>query len=138
MPPLFSVILSTLNRADMLRRALESVRRQSLRDFEIVVVDDGSTEDIATVVREVTPAAKFIRLEKNRGIPSSRNVAIQASAGKYIAVLDSDAWRLEFWRLPYDCAATEAKAVTFGYRIPPLLEQVYSVRRRVFGRFSRR
>jgi predicted phosphodiesterase len=54
------------------------------------------------------------------------------------AVLDSDAWRVEFWRLPYDCAATEAKAAAFGYRIPPLLENVYSVRRRVFGRFSRR
>lgn len=88
--PLFSVILSTLNRAAMLRRALESVRRQTLRDFEIVVVDDGSSEDIENVVRETTPAAKFIRLEKNRGIPGARNVAIAASCGRYIAVLDSD------------------------------------------------
>lgn len=88
--PLFSVILTTLNRAAMLRRALESVRRQTLRDLEIVVVDDGSSEDIEGVVREVTPAAKFIRLEKNRGIPGARNVAIAASRGRYIAVLDSD------------------------------------------------
>ena len=54
------------------------------------------------------------------------------------ASLDSDAWRLAYWRLPNDCAATEAKATAFGYRIPPLLEKVYSVRRRVFGRFNRR
>ena len=54
------------------------------------------------------------------------------------AVLDTDAWQVEFWRLPYDCAAAEAKAATFGYRIPPLLEKAYSVRRRLFGRFNRR
>lgn len=105
MSPLFSVIISTFNRADMLRRALESVRRQTLRDFEIVVVDDGSTEDIAAAVRDVTPAAKFIRLDKNRGIPGSRNVAIKASVGKYIAVLDSDdVWHpryLHFVRAAY-------------------------------------
>ena len=54
------------------------------------------------------------------------------------AVLDTDAWQVEFWRLPYDCAAAEAKAVAFGYRIPPLLEKLYSARRQVFGRFNRR
>lgn len=90
MSPLFSVILTTLNRADMLRRALESVRRQTLRDFEIIIVDDGSSEDIAAAVRDVAPSAKFIRLDRNRGIPGARNVAIKAAAGRYIAILDSD------------------------------------------------
>jgi glycosyltransferase involved in cell wall biosynthesis len=88
--PLFSVIINTLNRAAMLRRALESVRRQTFRSFEIIVVDDGSTEDIESVTRDTTPAAKFIRLAKNRGIPSARNVGIAAAEGRYIAFLDSD------------------------------------------------
>jgi glycosyltransferase involved in cell wall biosynthesis len=88
--PLFSVILTTLNRAAMLRRALESVRRQTFRNFEIIVVDDGSTEDIESTVRDIAPAAKFIRLAKNRGIPGARNVALAAAAGQYIAFLDSD------------------------------------------------
>ena len=47
------------------------------------------------------------------------------------AVLDTDAWRVEFWRLPYDCAATEAKAAVFGYRINPWLERLYTLRRRL-------
>jgi glycosyltransferase involved in cell wall biosynthesis len=88
--PLFSVIINTLNRAAMLRRALESVRRQTFRNFEIIVVDDGSTEDIESVTRDIAPAAKFIRLAKNRGIPSARNVGLAAAAGRYIAFLDSD------------------------------------------------
>jgi predicted phosphodiesterase len=54
------------------------------------------------------------------------------------AVLDTDTWQVEFWRLPYDCAATEAKAAAFGYRIPPLLERLYNLRRRLLGRLGRR
>ena len=47
------------------------------------------------------------------------------------AVLDTEAWRIELWRVPYDCAATEAKAAVFGYRIPPLTDRWYSLQRRV-------
>src|SRR2546425_10810231 len=47
------------------------------------------------------------------------------------AVLDTDAWRVEFWRVPYDCAATEAKAAVFGYRIPPLVERLYALRKKL-------
>jgi predicted phosphodiesterase len=47
------------------------------------------------------------------------------------AVLDTDAWRLELWRLPYDCAATEAKAAVFGYRINPWADRLYTLRRRL-------
>ena len=46
------------------------------------------------------------------------------------AVLDTEAWRVELWRIPYDCAATEAKAAVFGYRIPPLIDRWYSVQRK--------
>ena len=53
------------------------------------------------------------------------------------AVLDTDAWRVEFWRLPYDCAATEAKAAAFGYRIDPWLERFYALRRRLLAAGAR-
>jgi len=53
------------------------------------------------------------------------------------AVLDTDAWRVEFWRLPYDCAATEAKAAAFGYRIHPWLERFYAIRRRLLAAAAR-
>ena len=54
------------------------------------------------------------------------------------AVLDSDASQVEFWRVPYDCAATEAKAAVFGYRIPPLVDRAYTVRKRLFRRIARK
>jgi predicted phosphodiesterase len=47
-----------------------------------------------------------------------------------LAVLDTDAWRIEFWRLPYDSASTEAKAAVFGYRLNPWLDRFYTMRRR--------
>ena len=53
------------------------------------------------------------------------------------AVLDTESWRVEFWRLPYDCAATEAKAAAFGYRIQPWLERFYAIRRRLLGAAAR-
>jgi predicted phosphodiesterase len=49
------------------------------------------------------------------------------------AVLDTAAWRVEFWRLPYDCAASEAKAAAFGYRIHPWLDRFYALRRRLLA-----
>jgi hypothetical protein len=54
-----------------------------------------------------------------------------------LAVLDTDAWRVEFWRLPYDCAATEAKAAAFGYRMHPWLERVHATRRRLLAAAAR-
>jgi predicted phosphodiesterase len=48
-----------------------------------------------------------------------------------LAVLDTDASRVEFWRVPYDCAATEAKAAVFGYRINPWMDRIYTMQRRL-------
>jgi predicted phosphodiesterase len=54
------------------------------------------------------------------------------------AVLDTDTLRVEFWRVPYDCAATEAKAAVFGYRIPPLVDRLYTLQKKIFRRTARR
>jgi predicted phosphodiesterase len=54
------------------------------------------------------------------------------------AVLDTDASRVQFWRVPYDCAATEAKAAAFGYRIPPLVDRLYTLQRKILRRTARR
>ena len=53
------------------------------------------------------------------------------------AIFDSIGWTLEFLRVPYDCAATEAKAVVFGYRIGPWTDRFYSLRRRIAGKIAR-
>jgi predicted phosphodiesterase len=53
------------------------------------------------------------------------------------AIFDSVGWTLEFLRVPYDCAATEAKAVVFGYRIGPWTDRLYTLRRRIAGKIAR-
>jgi glycosyltransferase involved in cell wall biosynthesis len=90
--PLVSVILPTYNRADTVRRAIESVRNQTLQDWELLVVDDGSTDDTAGLITARyagEPRLKLIRQE-NQGVSAARNAGLRASSGKYLAFIDSD------------------------------------------------
>jgi glycosyltransferase involved in cell wall biosynthesis len=88
--PFFSIIIPVYNRAHVLGRALSSVLAQSCQDFEIVVVDDGSTDDPAQIVAQFTDARiRFIR-QPNCGGGAARNAGIDACCGRYIAPLDSD------------------------------------------------
>jgi glycosyltransferase involved in cell wall biosynthesis len=88
--PRFSVIIPVHNRAKLLGAAIASVLGQSCQDFEIVVVDDGSTDDPKPVLDAFNdPRIRFIR-QHNRGGGAARNAAIDAARGHYIAPLDSD------------------------------------------------
>jgi glycosyltransferase involved in cell wall biosynthesis len=86
---LVSVIIPTYNRAPVLGRAVESVLAQSLPSFELIVVDDGSSDGTTDVVSQFGDRVKLIRQE-NRGASSARNAGIRASRGELIAFLDSD------------------------------------------------
>jgi len=89
--PLVSVIVPTFNRSAFLRAALDSLLRQTLRDFEIIVVDDGSEDETAAVLGSVADARlRVITHSTNRGIARARNSGLTAARGKYIAWLDSD------------------------------------------------
>jgi Glycosyl transferase family 2 len=87
--PLFSVVIPAYNRREMLRQALDSVFGQTFRDFEVIVVDDGSTEDLATLVKEYGKETIYLRQE-NAGPGAARNRGASAAAGEYVAFLDSD------------------------------------------------
>ena len=91
--PKVSVIIPTYNRAHLLPRAVKSVLNQTYQGFEIIVVDDGSSDNTEEVVKEVQRQDKrirYIKLQKNKGGAAARNVGIQASKGEYIAFQDSD------------------------------------------------
>jgi glycosyltransferase involved in cell wall biosynthesis len=94
MTPLISVIIPVYNRGWELRRALESLARQTARNFEVVVCDDGSTEDIRAVVGafEYQLDVQYQRIENSGGPARPRNVAIGMARGEWIAFLDSDDW----------------------------------------------
>ena len=90
--PFFTVIICTYNRANLLPRALDSLLKQTYRNFEVLLVDDGSTDDTSAIVKKYFSSQIPLRYiyHKNRGLPLSRNAGILAAAGKFITFLDSD------------------------------------------------
>ncbi len=88
-PGLVSVIIPVYNRADLLRRALESVLWQTWPSIEAIVIDDGSTEDIAPSVAAAGARARLIR-QPNSGVTAARNRGMAEARGEFIAFLDSD------------------------------------------------
>lgn len=90
-PPSIAVIMPVYNRAAMVRRAIDSVLDQDFTDFELIVVDDGSTDDTCDVVTAVgDPRVTLLRAERNQGSNAARNRGINAARAELIAFLDSD------------------------------------------------
>lgn len=87
--PLLSVIIPTFNRPAFLRKCLESLQQCGYSNLEIIVVDDGSTEDISETVRDFQSACTYLRQE-NQGPNAARNLGFAHSQGRYIAFVDSD------------------------------------------------
>ena len=114
--PLVSIVISTYNRAHLLRDTIHSVQSQTVQDFEVVIVDDGSTDDTAEVVGRLQADDARIRYfpQENQGVASARNRGVDESRGCYVAVLDDDdialPWRLE----AHFEALTEGVAATYG------------------------
>lgn len=84
-----SVIVPTYNRAGLIGETLDSILGQSHKPEEVIVVDDGSTDDTEAIVRRYGPGVKYIRTQ-NAGAPSARNVGTDASTAPWIAYCDSD------------------------------------------------
>jgi glycosyltransferase involved in cell wall biosynthesis len=97
----YSVVMPTYNRAGLVARAVDSVLAQTCRDFEVIVVDDGSTDDTEVVVRPYRDRIRYLR-QSNRGSASARNLGILECRGRYVAFLDSD----DLWH-PEKLARTE-------------------------------
>lgn len=90
--PFFSVILTTYNRAALLKRALDSLCAQTEKDWEAIIVDDGSTDNTATLIKPYLENGSKIKYvyQKNAGYAMSKNTGIFLSKGKFITFLDSD------------------------------------------------
>ena len=89
--PVVSVIITAYNRERVIADAMRSIFRQTLANFELIIVDDGSTDQTAAVVQSFAdPRLRVLRHETNRGIPSARNSGLDAARGQFIAWLDSD------------------------------------------------
>ena len=90
MIPTISVIIPTYNRAQLAKRAVKSVLGQSFRDFEVILVDDGSTDHTKEILQGLGDARVRYIYQPNRGPSVARNTGILAARGDYVAFLDSD------------------------------------------------
>lgn len=92
MLPQIAVIIPTYNRAHLIERAVRSVLSQTWRDFELLVVDDGSTDSTPTlpIFKTPDPRLRYIRHPENKGVSFARNTGVQESTSPWIAFLDSD------------------------------------------------
>jgi glycosyltransferase involved in cell wall biosynthesis len=88
--PFFSIIIPTYNRAPTVSVAIESVLTQSFGDFEIIIIDDGSTDNTADVVKEYKDERISYYFQQNKERSASRNKGMQLAAGRYFCLLDSD------------------------------------------------
>jgi glycosyltransferase involved in cell wall biosynthesis len=90
--PRVSIVMPTYNRIDTIGRAIASVRDQTFQDWELIVVDDGSTDGTCDLVAGVDPRVRLI-VQENQGVAGARNAALATARGDLVAFLDSDdAW----------------------------------------------
>ncbi|MFL6416146.1 MAG: glycosyltransferase family 2 protein [Bryobacteraceae bacterium] len=126
--PLFSVVVPTFNRAHVLGSTIDSVLAQTFRDFELIVVDDGSTDASAEIAASYGEKITLLR-QANQGPGPARNTGAKHSSGRYIAFLDSDdlwfPWTLETYadaitRHPH--ASALGGAITLFHRSEEVVE----------------
>ncbi|MEK6645251.1 MAG: glycosyltransferase family A protein [Candidatus Firestonebacteria bacterium] len=88
--PLVSVIIPTYNRLDYIHEAIDSVLAQTYKNYEIIVVNDGSSVDIRKALEPYKDKIVYLSHQENRGLSAARNTGIKNSNGKYLAFLDDD------------------------------------------------
>ncbi|MFQ5814864.1 MAG: glycosyltransferase family 2 protein, partial [Anaerolineae bacterium] len=89
-PPRVSIVIVNWNGKDLLGPGLSSLRQQHYHDFEVVVVDNGSTDGSSAFVRESFPEVRLLELPTNRGFAGGCNVGIRATQSELIATLNND------------------------------------------------
>lgn len=102
--PFFSVIIPTYNRVHIIRRAIDSVLAQTFKDFELIIVDDGSTDNTEEIVSSYADTRIIYHYQSNSGVCTARNTGAKIASSKWLCFLDSDDfvsenWLGDFWML---------------------------------------
>ena len=111
--PFFSVVIPTYNRSSLVERAIKSVLSQSFVDFEIIVVDDGSTDDTSSRVNSFhDPRIKYVQNRRSKGACGARNTGVAAASAEWIAFLDDDdEWLSDKLRYQFDLIKVSDKSI---------------------------
>ena len=91
---LLSIIVPAYNIADYIERGVNSVRSQTYRNLEIIVVDDGSTDDTGAICDRISSEDQRVQVihKENGGLAEARNAGVEKATGAYIAFVDGDDW----------------------------------------------
>lgn len=125
---LVSVIIPVFNRAWCLARAVDSVLAQSMPDFELLIVDDGSTDFCSDLIQKYNDKRIRYFYQQHKGVSAARNLGLEKSRGRYVALLDSDDWwiadklraQVEFMREGgWDVSQTEEVWIRNEKRVNP-------------------
>jgi glycosyltransferase involved in cell wall biosynthesis len=107
-----SVIIPTYNRANFVTEAIDSVLSQTFLDYELIVVDDGSTDDTKDVLLRYEGRIKYI-YQPNSGVGAARNAGVRCAVGEWLAFLDSDdTWLPEYLSCQMDRAKVDPRICT--------------------------
>ena len=94
--PFISIVIPTFNRAEYISKALNSVIDQTFKDWELIIVDNNSTDHTDKIINQYTdPRIRYLKIKNDGVIAKSRNLGIEVSKGEWIAFLDSDDWWTE-------------------------------------------
>lgn len=137
---MFSVIIPLYNKAPYIQRAIDSVLNQSFRDFEIIVVNDGSTDGGEELVKEKYGDPLTLKNQRNQGVSVARNTGIENASYSWIAFLDADdAWHPQYLEVMAEVISSYPKHRIFGssYRmdLPDKWEKVKNPNPKVFHHY---
>ena len=112
---MFSVVIPLYNKEKQIANTLRSVLSQTCQDFEVVVVDDGSTDNSVTEVRKIQDPRIRLISQKNAGVSAARNHGIEEARGEFIALLDGDdIWRPDYLKTQFELTQKYPKCDVFA------------------------
>ena len=117
--PLVSVIVPVYNAAQTLERCVEGILAQSFSDFELILVDDGSTDASGAICAAYSDADSRVVVvsQPNKGVSAARNAGLDRARGRYVAFCDSDDTVKDYWLSSMVVVAEKAGMIVCGYNI---------------------
>jgi len=115
MPPRFSIVIPTFNRSSSVLETLQSCFNQTYDDFEVILVDDGSTDDTEAVLATIEDPRLLVVKQQNAGPAAARNHGMRMAKGEYIAFLDSDdSWYPGFLDAAQQAIEAQGEILLYG------------------------
>lgn len=111
--PLISIVIVNWNGARVLERCLAALERQSFRDFEIILIDNGSTDGSEAGIEDRFPGVRLVGLRENSGFASANNLGARLARGRWLALLNNDAFARPDWLEKLMAAAAEHPRFSF-------------------------